>query len=89
MKSLNKDNFSFYKKEPYLIFEIKDFMEKDKFEILKKSFPEKKYFIDSEDRLTKKIFGCNFTAIYMTQLTISITNKIFYSHLIILPISFI
>lgn len=57
MKSLNKENFSFYKKKPYLIFEIKDFIEKDKFEILKKSFPNKKYFIDSEDHLTKKIFG--------------------------------
>lgn len=57
MRSYNKNNFSFFKKKPYLIFEIKDFVEQDKFKILKKSFPDKKYFIDSEDNLTKKIFG--------------------------------
>ena len=48
MKNLSKKNCSVLIKEPFTVFEIKNFLPKERFEELKNNYPTEKYFDDNE-----------------------------------------
>ena len=59
MKKIKKNNFSFFIKKPYVIFEIENFLDKETFEKLKYSFPSEINFPNDEKLRRKKIFDEN------------------------------
>jgi len=48
MKNLSKKNCSVLIKQPFTVFEIKNFLPKERFEELKNNYPTEKYFDDNE-----------------------------------------